>query len=1049
MNHRTNRPSQNTADRISSLNELFRARAGEKPDSVAYTFLEEGEGEASRVTYADLDFWARAVGAELQQAGVAGQRALLLFQPGLEFIAAFLGCLYSGVVAVPAYPPRKKRGLARLSAIAADAQPAIVLTTPALVPLIQPWASQMSSGREVRILPVERGLNLAADSWRDPGAGQDTLAFLQYTSGSTATPKGVMVTHGNLLANEEMIRNAFDQSSSSVIVSWLPLYHDMGLIGGVLQPLYVGASCVLMSPVAFLQKPLRWLEAITRYKATTSGGPNFAYDLCVQKIPPAEREHLDLSSWTVAFNGAEPIRAETLERFAQAFAGCGFRRGAFYPCYGLAEATLFVTGGQVGAGPRVVRASSAELEQNRLVEATSYEEGRALVGCGWAATGHSVAVVDAETRKPCSEGHVGEVWVAGASVAAGYWNRPDETERDFRARLHSEETDSEGTTYLRTGDLGFLHDGDLFVTGRLKDLIIVRGRNLYPQDIESTAERSHQALRPGCGAAFPVNVEGEERVVLVQEIDRHCAEPVSETVVEAIRAAVAREHEVLLHDVALIKTGTIPKTSSGKIQRRACREDYLRGALAAVARVAQEGVQAASEGVQAASEEAQVTQADARVAQEAAPAAPAAASASDEGGGDMARGALAVLDADERRRALEDCLLEQAARILRVSRDRLDARRPLVSLGFDSLAAVELKHAVETRLGVSVSVSNILDEASLAEVADEVMSGLEKDPSPQGARSKTLTTQTGEQAGQQAGQPAEFPLSYGQRGLWFLQRLAPEAGAYNIAAVLQVEGELDAAALGRAFRAVVERHPSLRATFHQTPNGEPVQRVHDGLEADFACHSAADWDQETLGRRLCHEAWRPFDLERGPLVRAALFERSRREHVLALTAHHLVADFHSLAVMFDELTRLYGEEAAGFPAGLRPLPAGYSDYVARESESLAGPEGERLWDHWREVLSLPLPTVNLPTDRPRPAIQTYRGASRALTIDPALAGELHALARNSGASLFALLLAAFKVLLHRHTGQTDLLVGCPAARCASAGSPSARWRSPSDKFRST
>ena len=460
----------------SSIVELLKVRSAQNRDRAAYTFLTEGE--SLQLTFSQLDARARAIGTALQSAMCVGGRALLLFPPGLEFITAFLGCLYSGTVAVPAYPPRKKRGLNRLAAIARDAEPDLILTTSALAPTIQTWAAQTPHHKNIRVLPADLVPDSEAQSWRDVSVKRDALAFLQYTSGSTGSPKGVMVTHGNIIANEEMIRRAFDQSESSIIVSWLPLYHDMGLIGGVLQPLYLGASCVLMSPVAFLQRPRRWLEVIAEWRATTSGGPNFAYDLCVRKISPAECDGLDLSSWRVAFNGAEPVRNETMDRFAERFGRCGFQRSAFYPCYGLAEATLFVTGGDVEAEPRLASVSAAALQENRIVE-PSEDDGRTLVGCGRPWMDHEVLIVDPETHVPCAPGSVGEIWVAGPSVARGYWNRPDESRRDFEARLSTQEG-----PYLRTGDLGFFHDGQLFITGRLKDLLIVRGRNFYPHDIE-------------------------------------------------------------------------------------------------------------------------------------------------------------------------------------------------------------------------------------------------------------------------------------------------------------------------------------------------------------------------------------------------------------------------------------------------------------------------------------------------------------------------------------------------------------------------------------
>ena len=578
-----------------SLVDLGRARADTLGDQPLYTFLPERAGEdAAHLTYAGLDLRARAIAAALQRLGAGGQRALLLYPPGLEFVAAFFGCLYAGVVAVPAYPPRSARTLPRLLEIARDARPAIALTTNELQAMIGGMAAQVPDLSALRLIATNAVPLDQAESWTDPGASDSTMAFLQYTSGSTAAPKGVMVTHGNLLHNEEMIRQAFGQTAESVIVGWLPLYHDMGLIGNVMQPLYLGARCVLMSPIAFLQSPKRWLAAISRYRATTSGGPNFAYDLCVRKISPADRADLDLASWDTAFNGAEPVRAETMERFAEAFGGCGFQASAFFPCYGLAEATLFVSGGagegKVRGAPRVAAFDRILLEAGEARPLPASDPAsRTLVSCGSAWLGQELAIVDPATMTRCGAGKVGEVWVRGPSVAQGYWHRPVETAETFDGRLSR---DAEGPAaaekdqapFLRTGDLGFLDGGELFVAGRLKDLIIIRGRNLYPQDIELTVERSHPSLRPGCGAAFSIELGQEERLVVVHEHERTAddspLDPASvEAIAEAVRRAVAEQHEAQVHQVVLVRSGTIPKTSSGKIQRRACRAALLGGRL--------------------------------------------------------------------------------------------------------------------------------------------------------------------------------------------------------------------------------------------------------------------------------------------------------------------------------------------------------------------------------------------------------------------------------------------------------------------------------------
>ena len=563
----------------STLVEILRRRANEQPNRLAYTFLADGETEEASLTYEELDRQVQNVAAWLQSVGTGGERVLLLFPAGLEYVVAFLGCLYAGAVAVPAYPPRASRTLCRLEAIVADAEAKIALTTAALLPRLQAWLADSPNLKHLRWQASDQINADEGSGWHEPTIDSDTLAFLQYTSGSTATPRGPMLTHGNLLYNHALIQKYFELTPDSRYVSWLPNYHDMGLIGCLLQSLYTGFPCVLMAPEAFLQRPFVWLNAISRYRGTMSSGPNFAYDLCVRKITSEQRALLDLSSWQSAANGAEPISAKTLDQFAATFAPCGFRREAFYPCYGLAEATLIVSGGRREAPPIVKTFDAKLLEYNRVREVPADAEGaRTLVSCGQTLAEQEIVIAHPERLTRSAPDEVGEIWVAGRSVAQGYWNRPDETERVFGARL----ADTGAGPFLRTGDLGFLCAGELFVTGRLKDLIIIRGGNYYPQDIERTVEQSHYLLRQGCSAAFSIERDGAEQLVISAEVEHQYQSANFTEVVGAIRQAVAANHDLQVYAVALLKSRTIPKTSSGKIQRHACRAAFLKGTLATV-----------------------------------------------------------------------------------------------------------------------------------------------------------------------------------------------------------------------------------------------------------------------------------------------------------------------------------------------------------------------------------------------------------------------------------------------------------------------------------
>jgi acyl-CoA synthetase (AMP-forming)/AMP-acid ligase II len=562
-----------------SLVHLLQERSIRQGNEIAYTFLLDGESESISLTYRQLDQKAKELGALLQNLGLTGQRALLMYPSGLDFIIGFFACLYAGVVAVPAYPPRKNQSLDRLQSIVADCEAKEILTTTTIKQSLEKSLENYPELTAFRWLTTDNLATHFSDFSQLPDIREDTLAFLQYTSGSTGTPKGVMVSHSNLLHNSRQIYHSFGNHRRSHGVIWLPQYHDMGLIGGVIQPLYGGFPVTLLSPVNFLQKPLRWLEAVSRHKATTSGGPNFAYDLVCRKVTPEQLETLDLSSWELAFTGAEPIHPETLEAFAAKFSVCGFRKEAFYPCYGLAEATLFVAGGDKRQAPILTTIEAEALENHQVLPLSpnSEQKGKTFVSCGQAWQGQTIKIVDPDTSIPCRPGQVGEIWVSGPSVAQGYWNQPEKTRETFQAYL---EGSGEGP-FLRTGDLGFIDEaGELFITGRIKDVIIVRGRNHYPQDIERSLEKSHPALKSGSTAAFAVEMAGEEKLVIVQEIERTYLRKVdTREVIASIRQVLTSQYGLQAHAIELIKPCSLPKTSSGKIQRFLCRSKFLSGTL--------------------------------------------------------------------------------------------------------------------------------------------------------------------------------------------------------------------------------------------------------------------------------------------------------------------------------------------------------------------------------------------------------------------------------------------------------------------------------------
>jgi amino acid adenylation domain-containing protein len=970
-------PSLPTAD-LPTLMHILRWRAFHQPHRLAYTFLSDGEMEESSLTYAELDRQARAIGGMLQDLGIAGERVLLLFPPGIDYIVAFFACIYADVVAVPVYPPSsREHSLRRLQIIATDAQASVILTMNPMLLRMQRMLEYAPELGDLHWIAIDARLENEAERWQEPELTGDTLAFLQYTSGSTSKPKGVMVSHRNLLYNHQMLQRSGNISGDSLFMSWLPLFHDLGLIGNILLALYLGAPCILMPSIAFLQKPLRWLKAISRYGADISGGPNFAYDLCVRKIAPEQRELLDLSHWKAAFVGSEPVRSQTLRQFADYFECCGFRQEAFFPCYGLAEATLFVTG-----APRVLERLPVTLNlqpqalvHNQVRTAADGEVGQILVGCGQTWLDQQVAIVDPQTLTLCPADRIGEIWIAGPGVSGGYWQRLQETADVFQAFL----ADTHSGPFLRTGDLGFMRDTELFVTGRLKDLIIIRGRNYYPQDIELSVEQSHPGLRPGCGAAFSLEVAEQERLVVVQEVQRHvqnCAE-----IFRAVRQAVTEQHEVAVYAIVLIKPGSIRKTSSGKIQRNACRAAFLTGEL----EIVESSISTVS---------------------------PIAS-------GKIHLSPLLEVEPEDRLEILESYLRNVIGLALGVDPDSLDPQIRMRSLGFDSLMAVEIKNRLETELGVEIAFVDFLEEVAISELASTLLDRLLETP----ARSVPYSQLEAQE------KRLMYPLSFAQEQLWFLNQLEPASAFYNVPIALHIAGNLHLALLERSCNEVVNRHEALRTAF-LTEAGEPVQVVCPfspikplfiNLEGLSAGERAGQAQWQAL-----QEAQFPFDLTSGKLVRMVILRLAPQEHILLLMIHHIAIDGWSVGVLVHELSSLYETFRAGQPAQLPQLPLQYRDYVLWQRQLLSEKALQVDFIYWKQQLKGLVP-LELPTDYPYPTVQDYRGSAVHFTLSEELKQGLIALSRQEGVTLFMTLLAAFQTLLAYYTGQRDIAVGTPVA----------------------
>lgn len=563
-----------------NLVEQLRFWAAAIPDQIAFRFLSRDEDEPECLTYGQLDRRAKAIAAKLTSMGFAGQRALLLYPPGLDFIEAFFGCHYASVIPVPAYPPRKNRNMMRINSISNDAQAAVALTVQQVVARSETSIGDAHSLRRIPWVATEQIPTEMEGDWIAPVIAPGNIGLIQYTSGSTGNPKGVMLTQQNIMANCAMIAHAFGMNrDTATAVFWLPTYHDMGLIGGILMPVFYAVENSLMSPVTFLTRPLRWLRAISDYKVAASGGPNFAYRWCTMKIKPEECEGLDLSNWVVAFNGAEPVRADVLEEFTRKFEPYGFKHSSHYPCYGMAETALIVTGGKPTEEP-VVRSFDKNKLSNYEVQLVdeNHKNATQLVGSGQVIPTEELIIVDPEKMNRLKDNEIGEIWINSPSSGVGYWNKPNESKEVFHGRLAKDD----GVSYVRSGDLGFFHEGELFVTGRLKDMIIVRGVNRYPQDIEATVENCDKRLRSGGAAAFAVDHWDREHLVVVCEVERRRSFHWDE-ILNKIRTSVTSEHDLPPDAIVLVRHNSVPKTSSGKVQRHTCRKEFLDGTLEAVA----------------------------------------------------------------------------------------------------------------------------------------------------------------------------------------------------------------------------------------------------------------------------------------------------------------------------------------------------------------------------------------------------------------------------------------------------------------------------------
>jgi acyl-CoA synthetase (AMP-forming)/AMP-acid ligase II/aryl carrier-like protein len=935
--------------------EVLEANALHFPQRAALHFLPDGVEIGETLTFAQLHEQSRSLAAALQSRYAPGDRVLLMLPSSLDYARAFCACLYAGLIAVPLFPPpsRKPRHLDRVRNVVVDAEPALILA-PAdhcqgLLELVQDRAD---------VLTVQDLGTPLASEWQRPDVDAATVAFLQYTSGSTGTPKGVEVRQRNLIANVELMRQAYGFDEHGAMVNWLPLYHDMGLIGGMLAPLYSGMPCYLMASQTFVNAPSTWLQALSRYRATASFAPNFAYALCNRVVSDNLIAQLDLSAWQHAINGAEPIHPGTLDAFARRFAACGLNPLAISPGYGQAEATLCVSATPADALPLVLSLDKAVLETGRVALATTDDAAVEFVACGYPQALHSIAIVDPQSHERCAADRIGEVWLRGPSNAEAYWKNPEASREAFEARIVGE-----ADNYLRSGDLGFMHYGQVVICGRLKDLLILNGRNLYPHDIEFAITDAEPGIRTGRIAAFSEMdpALGREKLVIVAEPQRKFVDPAHHpTLFASMQNAVREAADCGIDQIVLVEAGTIPMTTSGKIARQGARKQLAAGTLSIIA---QSGGQIAPN-----SETIDLIQLKHRVSN-----AP-----------QLAQAAC--------RQWLEQTLREVNPYLV------ADFELSLIGLGLDSISVADFAARLHKDLGWSLDTQRLFGEQTLAEWALALQVFL-SEPSPKTSASTERTS------------VSQSRQSFAQNRLWFLRQLNPDDTRHNLVLHLSLQGPLDIETLALRLNNLVMRHSVLRTVYRDSIDG-PRQQVLPATDVPLTWHDLRDQSesqqQQALSDSLANEHATPVELETGPLLRAQLLSRNDQQHDLLLTLHHIAFDGRSAQVLLAEL--------AGATDAKPPVQ--YLDFAQWEADHWSEQRIAAEQGFWREHLASMPQTLELGGSGQTPGEHSLN-----FTVPQTTCEHLATMAREQGMTLFMLLLASYQLVLKQLGGQQQFLLG--------------------------
>ena len=981
---------------MENLVQVLEAAATAFPDKIVFVYAHDNEQEES-ITFGELSTVAKAIAVKIkQQLALVDEatvqlindlyppRVLLIYSQGLDFIRGFFGCLYAGTIAIPVIPPENRALVAKLELMVADTKAYLCLSTPKIFKQIQQFAESPVNKKRERLWGIDKltllnvdGLNLKLIvPWQEPLLGKNQLAFLQYTSGSTGQPKGVMLTHGNLLHNLACMKQQFCLSKNTRAVFWVPFHHTMGLVCGILQPVYSQFATYLFSPTAFTQKPHRWLRAITDFQASISGGPNFAYELCINQIDEEQKKQLNLRSWQLAVNGAEPLRISTLARFITAFASCGFNKNAFCPGYGLTENTLIATGSMGEISQIITMVDKHALQQKKIIYSSAQsQETQVIVSSGFAHPSQRVIIVDPERRTKLADEYLGEVWIKGESVAQGYWNHPQLTKELFQAKLH----DGDGP-YLRTGDLGFMHARELYVTGRLKDLIIIRGKNYYPQDIEATIEYCDpKYIRANSVTSFAIEVDNQESLVIVVELARELEVELCNKIFAKIREAVINEYGLKIYCISLILPNTVTKTVSGKVRRRFAKNAYLTNQLKPFYESLSNSWQSNN------------------------------------------------IIYQPPTTAGEKKLVQIWQQLFALP--RIGVLESFFDLGGDSILLSQLQLHVREQFQVAMPLSTLYGCPTLSAMAMAIEQELNRDADlPKQISRSNLSVEFGKS------RPDHLPLSFAQQRLWFLDEFLGKEGnqpVYNIPAAIKLTGRLNFAALQQAFTSLIKRHESLRTIFQVLADGQAVQVIMPATTfklavVDFSQLSLRE--QESKNTEFAKdEALKPFDLSKGPLLRGQLLYLAKDSYVLLVTIHHIIADGWSMGVLARELAHFYNNYEQKTPLNLPPLTIQYADFALWQRRWLQDEVLSPQLAYWRKQLKYLPESLDLPTDRPRPKFMSYKGGSIDFSINDTLLSQLKALSLQQNVTLFMTLLAALQILLYRFSGQEDIVVGSPIA----------------------